>query len=179
MQRVRITIRHNPGDPADDLRRAALVRRDLWAHSAVEIDPDSPAHGTHRDGDRNAYFEFATDRLPEIERILREYAHGDRATATVVLDAAGTECVNCGNITPELATVCPNCQFRDIDACPYCNNEIPRLAYTAVAGDILQCPNCHHRVRFRFIDPLFDADGHYNQPLVCVDRAEVPAAHEV
>ena len=41
MKRVRVTVRHNPKDPADDLRWAARLRRDLWAHSPVEIDPDS------------------------------------------------------------------------------------------------------------------------------------------
>ena len=61
MPRIRLTIRHNPNDPADDLRYAARVRRDLWAHSPVEIDPDSRVHGTHRDAGRNAYFEFATE----------------------------------------------------------------------------------------------------------------------
>ena len=65
MQRVRVTVKHNPDDPIDDLRWAARVRRDLWAHSPVEIDPDSPRHGTHRDEQKNAFFEFATDRFPE------------------------------------------------------------------------------------------------------------------
>src|SRR5437870_4020576 len=77
MQRVRVTVRHNPDDPTDDLRRAARVRQDLWAHSPVEVNPGSPRHATHRDGDRNAYFEFATDHLPEVERVLREYGHID------------------------------------------------------------------------------------------------------
>ncbi len=180
MQRVRVVVTHNPQDPADDLRWAARVRRDLYTHSPVEIDPDSPAHGTHRDADRNAYFEFATNLLPEIQRVLRDFGHADRARVDVVEDAAGTECVNCGNISPELVTVCPNCEFRDIDPCPYCNNEIARLTYTPVSGDVFKCPMCHRRVRFQFNDPLFDASGHYNQPLVCVSPAEAPVEqHDV
>jgi len=166
MQRVRIIVSHNPHDPADDLRRAARVRRDLWAHSPVEIDPDGAAHGTHRDADRNAYFEFTTDRYLEVQRVLREYGHSDRAKVEVVAEGAGTECVNCGNISTRPFTVCPNCRFRDIASCPYCNSEIPRLEYASVSGDLFKCPMCHHRVRFHFNDPLFDANGHYNEPIV-------------
>jgi len=158
---------------------AALVRRDLWAHSPVEIDPDSPAHGTHRDAERNAYFEFATDRFEEVGRVLQEYGHSDRTTVTIIQDGSGAECVNCGNISPELVTKCPTCDFRDIDPCPYCNNEVPRLAYLPVSGDLFTCPMCHRRVRLQFNDPLFDADGHYNQPLVRVVPAEAPVNHAV
>lgn len=172
MKRVRVTVRHNPGDPYDDLRRAARVRQDLWAHSPVEIDPDGQAHGTHRDGEHNAYFEFATDHLSEVERVLREFGHVDRARVEVVEDADGTECVNCGTISPQLAAVCPTCGFRDISPCPYCRSEIARLAYLPIFGDLFKCPTCHRRVRFRFHDPLTDANGHYNQPLVLVDPAE-------
>jgi hypothetical protein len=179
MQRVRVIVKHNPRDPADDLRWAARVRRDLWAHSPVEIDPDSPAHGTRRDADRNAYFEFATDRTPEVRRVLQEHGYADRARVEVIQEGAGTECVNCGNISPELVTVCPTCSFRDIDPCPYCDAEVARLAYAPVAGDLFQCLVCHRRVRFQFNDPLLDESGHYNQPLVRVSPAEALGNHEV
>src|SRR6266550_1046124 len=106
MQRVRLTVRHNPKDPADDLRWVARLRRDLWAHSPVEIDPDSQAHETHRDNARNAYFEFATDHLPEVQRVVQEYGYADRATVDVVAEGNGTECVNCGNIPLQLVAVC-------------------------------------------------------------------------
>jgi hypothetical protein len=172
MQRVRLIVRHNPEDPADDLRWAARVRRDLWAHSPVEIDPDSPVHGTHRDASRNAYFEFATDRLTEVRRVLEDYGHADRVTLEVGADVAGTECVNCGNISTELFTVCPTCTFRDIDRCPYCNSEVARLMYLPVAGDLFECPMCHHRVQFHFHEPMFDGTGRYNQPLVRVSPAQ-------
>ena len=125
MQCVRVTVKHNSVDPADDLRWAARLRRDLWAHSPVEIDPDSPRHGTHRDEQKNAFFEFATDRLPEVRRVLQEYGYTARVEATVVQDEKGTECVNCGNITPRLVTVCPSCQFRDIPALPALQSRDP------------------------------------------------------
>ena len=60
---------------------AARVRRDLWAHSPVEIDPDSPRHGTHRDEQKNAFFEFATDRFQEVQRVLHEFKYEGRAEA--------------------------------------------------------------------------------------------------
>ena len=179
MQRVRIVVRHNPDDPADDLRVASRLRRDLWAHSPVEIDPDSPRHGTHRDADRNAIFEFATDRVQEVRRVLQDFGYVDRARAEVVGEENGTECASCGNISPELVTVCPTCNFRDIDPCPYCNNEIPRLAYLPESGNLFKCPNCHHRVRFQFHDPLFAPNGHYNEPLIRVTQAEAPVEHDV
>ena len=179
MQRVRIVIKQDPKDAAEDLRCASRLRRDLWAHSPVEIDPDSPKHATQRDGDRNAYFEFATDRLPEVERVLREYGYNGRAKVEVIQEGSGTECVNCGFIAPDLVTVCPKCHFRDIDRCPYCNNETARLAYTSVGGDVFKCPNCGRRVRFQFADPLLDDRGNYNQPLVRVNPAEAPVSHDV
>ena len=173
MLRVRVTVKHNPTDPADDLRWAARVRRDLWSHSPVEIDPDSPRHGTHRDEQKNAFFEFATDRLQEVQRVLKEYGHESRAEAKVIQEGGGMECVDCGNITPTLKTQCPNCSFRDIEPCPHCNNEIPRVEYTPIAGNLFQCPTCHRKVRLKFQDPLFDGEGRYQQPLVLVTSAEV------
>ena len=179
MQRVRVTVGHNSEDSSDDLRWVARVRRDLWAHSPVEIDPDSPAHGTRRDADQNAYFEFATDRLDEVERILKEFGHADRAKVEVVADEAGMECLKCGTISSPFFTTCPTCAFRDIDPCPYCRNEIARLAYLPVSGDVFKCPMCHHRVRFHFHDPITDANGHYNEPVVLVSPAEAPVVHDV
>ncbi len=84
MQRVRITVRHNEADPADDLRCAGRLRRDLWAHSPVEVNPGSPRHETHRDDDHNAYFEFATDMLPEVRRVIAEFGYADRVVINVV-----------------------------------------------------------------------------------------------
>jgi len=172
MQRVRVTVKHNPKDPADDLRLAARVRRDLWAHSPVEIDPDSPRHGTHRDEQKNAFFEFATDRFQEVQRVLHEFGYEGRTDAKVVKEDGGMECVSCGNITPKPRTVCPSCSFPDIEPCPHCSSEVPRAEYTPVSGNLFKCPMCHKRVRFQFQDPLFDGQGYYMQPLVLVIPAE-------
>jgi hypothetical protein len=172
MKKVRITIAHNAADPADDLRVAAMVRRDLWAHSPVEVDPDSPIHGTHRDKDRNAYFEFATNYPDEVNRVLREYGYTDRAKMHIAEGEVGPECADCGNIAgPVLPTVCPTCGFRDISRCPYCNQEVARQSYLPVAGDLFKCPQCGHRVRLHIHDPLFNAEGYYNQPLIVVTKA--------
>src|SRR5207247_1885431 len=74
-------------------------------------------------------------------------------------------------VLPQANTVCPNCNFRDIEPCPYCNQEIGRLAYLSVAGDIFRCPSCQRRVQFRFNDPLFDDEEHFRQPVVLSARA--------
>ncbi len=163
----------------DELRCAARLRRDLWAHSPVEIDPDSPRHETHRDADRNAYFEFATDMLPEVRRVIGEYGYADRVAVNVVQEGEGTECVNCGNIPPQLVTVCPKCSFRDIEPCPYCEREIARLDYISLGGDLFQCPECRHRVRLRFREPAIDDCGDYMQPLVLISPAEAPSENAV
>jgi predicted RNA-binding Zn-ribbon protein involved in translation (DUF1610 family) len=171
MQRVRLTIRHNDQDPADDLRYAARVKRDLWAHSPVEVDPGSEVHGTHRDANRNAYFEFATNYVEEVKRVLQDRKYEDRVDLKVVETVGDFECINCGNYSDPV-TVCPNCGFRDISACPYCNQEIARLAYLPISGDLFRCPVCQHRARLGFHDPMFDSQGYYVQPLVIVERAE-------
>lgn len=174
MKRIRITIKHNPADPADDLRVAARVRRDLWGHAPVEIDPDSPVHGTNRDADRNAYFEFATNYPDEVEKVLRDYGHMPRVVTAVVNDEFGMECLSCGSLSDELFVVCPNCHLRDISPCPHCNQEVARLSYLPIFGDIFKCPMCNHRVRLSFHDPMFNSDDEYNQPLVNVESAEAP-----
>jgi len=63
--RMRVTI-NAQDDRASELRTAADVRRDLWAHSPVEVDLDHPLRGTHRDEDGRAYFEFATEFPGEV-----------------------------------------------------------------------------------------------------------------
>jgi hypothetical protein len=172
MKKVRLTVAHNPNNPADDLRVAARVRRDLWAHSPVEVDPDSSVHKTYRDAQQNAYFEFATNYDDEIQRVLRERGYLPRVTMTVVADPVGPECVNCGKSAGlVLPTVCPNCGFRDMSPCPHCNQEVARQAYLPLGGDHFRCPLCHRAVRLRLRDPLFDANGD-NPPLIMAEKAE-------
>jgi hypothetical protein len=171
MKKIRITVRHSPEDPADDVRVAAHLRRDLWAYSPVEIAPYGRKHATRRDAESNAYFEFVTDYPDEVQRVLNEYGYSERAKATVVAEESGPECANCGNIAGTvLPTVCPTCHFRDISPCPNCNQEVPRQSYLPVSGDLFQCPMCDHRVRFHMHDPLFDANGRINQPMVVIDK---------
>jgi DNA-directed RNA polymerase subunit RPC12/RpoP len=174
---MRITI-NGSGDRANDLRIAADLRRDLWAHSPVEVDPDNPLHGTHRDADGRAYIEFSTRYPDEVRRILREHGYENRVRLVEMHEPVGPACQNCGNIAgPVLPTVCPNCGFRDVSPCPACGNEVPRQHYTPLGGDLFRCPNCRSRVRFRFNSPMFLADGDYNQPLIVIDEAA--AHHEV
>jgi hypothetical protein len=178
MKRVRLTIKHNPEDSAEDLRYAFKVRRDLWEHSLVEIDSDSPLGGIYRDADRNAYFEFVTDSVDQAEGVLVDGGHTPRTRLTVVAEDVGPECLNCGhNNGPILPTVCPVCGFRDISPCPHCHREIPRQSYRPFGSAWFTCPSCGGHVRLQLRDPLVDDDGHYNQPLVHVEVAT--EAHEV
>lgn len=175
--RMRATVRPT-GDPSSELQIAANFRRDLWAHSPVEIDPDHPLHGTHRDEHRRAYFEFATEFPDEVRGVIEQYHYADKIDLTEVRGLPGEECVNCGNVAgPVRPAVCPNCRFRDISPCPLCSTDAPRQSYTQISGDLYRCPHCKNRVRLRFNSPMFLPDGDYNQPLVVVEEAT--AAHEI
>ncbi len=175
-KRIRISVMPT-GDRTNDLRVAAKIRRDLWAHAPVEIDPDNPLHGAHRDEQERVYFEFSTCYPEDVSRVLRENGHDDRVEVQEVREPIGQACQNCGNIVgPVLPTVCPNCYFRDISACPVCHDEVPRQSYMRIDGDLFRCPHCRGRVRLRFNEPMFVDEGAYNQPLIVVDQAE---KHEV
>jgi hypothetical protein len=172
MRKYRIVAKPDANDPVGDLCRLSKIRRDLYAHSPVEVDPDSPAHATQRDQQKRAYFEFATDFPGEVERVLRDYGHHPFIDLEEVAGAAGEPCLNCG-YTPvgSLPTVCPNCRFRDISACPHCQEEIPRHDYERVAGDLFRCPRCRTYVRLRLNEPLRTTTGDYQQPMVLVEEA--------
>jgi DNA-directed RNA polymerase subunit RPC12/RpoP len=175
--RMRATVSAT-GDRVAELRTAADLRRDLWAHSPVEIDPDHPLHGTHRDESRRAYFEFATEFPDEVRRVVHQYHYTNKVEVTETPTLPGEECVNCGNVAgPVRPTVCPNCDFRDISPCPVCGQEISRQQYTRISGDLFRCPRCNSRVRLRFNSPMFLPDGTYNQPLVVIEEATT--LHEV
>src|SRR5438105_4263920 len=108
--RMRVTIKAQ-ADRASELRTAVDVRRDLWAHSPVEVDPDHPLPGTHRDKVGRAYFEFATEFPEVVRRVIEEYKYTDKVELTESPELPGEECASCGNVAgPELPTVCPNCQ---------------------------------------------------------------------
>jgi hypothetical protein len=175
--RMRVTFKTN-GDRANELQTAANLRRDLWAHSPVEVDPDHPLYGTHRNESGRAYFEFATELPDEVRRVIEDYHYSDRVELTESPVLPGEECVNCGNVaSPVRPAVCPNCGFQDISPCPICRQPVPRQSYTPISGDLFRCPHCKNRVRLRFNSPLVLPDGDYNQPLVVV--AEATGAHEI
>ncbi len=172
MRRVRLTVSKGK-DLTEELRYLARIRQALYAHSPVEVDPDNPIHGTHRNSDGKAYFEFVTDHIKEVERVLNEHDKAKRVALSYPRFKPGSECVNCGNIAGSVTpAVCPNCGFREISACPYCAANVPRESYIDVAGDLQKCPDCKRRVRFKFADPLFKRDGTYQQPLVDVEKVE-------
>jgi len=149
-----------------------MLRRDLYAHSPVEIDPDNPAHQTHRDAQERAYFEFSTNYLDDVRRVLREYGYEGHTTIEETSGPAGEPCLNCGYVGGAITpTVCPNCHFRDIAACPHCEEEVARQEYEPVAGELFRCPRCRTYVRLQFNDPLIRSDGSYNQPVVVVEEA--------
>jgi hypothetical protein len=171
--RMRITVKPS-GSRAEGLQVAADVRRDLWAHAPIEIDPDYPLRGTHRDTEGREYLEFSTKHPDEVRRVLQEYHHADRVEMAEAHEPLGEECLRCGNIAgPILPTVCPNCRFRDASPCPSCGKEIPRKEYISLGRRRFRCPNCRSRVRLRFNDPICLPDGHYNQPFVVVEAREV------
>jgi len=170
MRRIRLTVRHNPEDPADDLKQIGRLRRDLGAHSAVEVDPDNPFCQTRRDEARNAYFEFPTEFPDEVDRVLREYGYNGRVR---VEDGGevGLICAKCGYLAGYV-TVCPNCGHRDIDRCPHCRHEIARERYEPVSGNLFICPSCRGRVRLDFNPDLCNEDGSLNSPVVVIQDAQ-------
>ena len=175
--RMRVTIK-TTGDRTSELRTAAEIRRDLWAHSPVQVDPDHPLHGTHRDESGRAYFEFTTDLAAEVRRVIDEYHYGAQVELTETPVLPGEECLNCGNVAgPVQPAVCPNCGFRDISACAVCGEEVARQSYARISSELFRCPHCKNQVRLRFNSPMFLADGSFNQPLVVVE--EEAAAYEV
>jgi hypothetical protein len=175
--RMRVTVKPT-GDRVGELRTATNLRQDLWDHAPVEVDPDHPLYGTHRDEAGRAYLEFATQFPGEVRRVIEQYHYTDLVELTETPPLPGEECVNCGNVAgPVLPAVCPNCEFRDISPCPMCGEKVPRQLYSRISGDLFRCPHCHNRVRLRFNSPMFLADGNYSQPLVLVEEAAL--SHEV
>ncbi len=146
------------------------MRRDLRAHSPVEVDSDNLFCQTRRDDAHNAYFEFATEFPAEVRRVLRQYDYEGRVTMED-LGEVGLVCARCGYLAGYV-TVCPNCRQRDISPCPHCRHEVAREYYEPVSGDLFICPDCRRRVRLQFND-LYDSDGSVNEAVVLVQDAQV------
>jgi hypothetical protein len=170
MRHIRLTIHHNPQDPAGDLVQVGRLRHDLWAHSRVDIDPDNPFCQTQRDADRNAYFEFPTESPAEVQRVLRDYGYNGRVTMADLGDV-GLVCASCGYLAGYV-TVCPHCGHRDIEPCPHCGHEVARERYEPLSGDLSLCPDCRQRVRLQFNPDLCNADGSVNEPVVVIEDAQ-------
>jgi hypothetical protein len=169
--RLRITVKPT-GSRFDELRIATDIRRDLWADSSVEIDPDNPLQGTHRDEKGRAYIEFSIGDPDDVARVLQAHGYTERVDMKETQDPLGQPCQNCGNVAGRvLPTVCPNCGFRDVSPCPMCHEEIPRSLYTRIAGDLFRCPHCRNQIRLRFNDPMFLSEGTFNQPLIVTEEA--------
>ncbi len=169
--RMRATVKTRD-DRVAELRTAENLRQHLWAHSRVEVDPKYPLQGIHRDKDGRAYFEFATKAPAEVRQVIEQHQDSDKVELTETPPLPGEECANCGNVAgPVLPTVCPNCHFRNISACPICGEEVSKKLYARIAGNRFRCPRCNNHVRLRFNSPMFLPDGSYNQPLVVVEEA--------
>jgi hypothetical protein len=136
------------GDRVGELRTVEDLRQDLRARIEVESDPEHPLYGIHRDGSGRAYFEFATKSPAEVREVVKQERYNHDVELTETPPLPGEECENCGNVAgPLLPTVCPNCHFRDISACPICTHEVSRELYIRISGDVFRCPHCKNRVR--------------------------------
>jgi len=172
LRRVTIRIPPHTDEPGKELEIAASIRRDLYAHGPIEIDPDAPEFSTLRDSDGWAYFVFTTAHQSAVKHLLDRFGYSDKIELIVAAADTGETCLNCGQpYEPMMPTVCLNCGFRDISPCPQCGEDIPRLAYIKIAGNLHRCPACVARVRMRFNDPLTEPNGHYAEPQVIVEDA--------
>lgn len=168
MQTVRITLTTRDTDPSKDLRILSEIRKVLWSKSPLEVSPGSKEHGARRNPEGYAFFQFASNHLDLVATVLEKYGYFSQVTIDFDANPLAVSCERCkkpvGDRTP---SVCPHCKYRDISPCPYCNQEIAREAYVEVAGDIMKCPSCGHRVRIAFAPSLSD------EPAVIVSMAEI------
>lgn len=171
MQRIRITVLPQK-ERSEELKCAALLRRDLYAFSPVEIDPDNRLHGSRIDDEGRVFFEFATSNRSHVDRVIDQHGYKEKVIVQEWPEPKGAACVNCGAVVADQTpAVCPVCEFRDISPCSNCKLDVSRQAYIPIAGDIFRCPECEIRVRLAFNDPIVKADGEYNEPLVIVRNA--------
>lgn len=170
MQHIRLTVLHNPENPSDDLSQVARLRRDLWAHSPVEVDPDNPFCRTRRDADHNTFFEFVTESPEQVRRILQEYGYEGRVSIEILSDNIGLVCARCGFFAAP-GTRCPHCNLRDIAPCPLCGEEVACEDYEREGSELFVCPHCRGRVRLEINPDFVRTDGTFEEPVVLVHGA--------
>lgn len=160
---VRINI---GGEKKDALIAARRVRNRLEMSGAKQV------RGEFVRSDGRVYVDVDESSMLPKEDIEGE-AYGAASLTFETLTSLGNvdECPNCGNVSDEPLTCCPNCGFREISPCPQCDQEIPRVQYLAAGGSLFQCPKCRAKVRLRYNEPIWREDGSYSQPVVIVTHA--------
>ena len=169
-ERIRLLV-GKPGSDADLARSLVQARR-----VTSKLPPTvSLIRGEYVHTDGRVYLDLEGVR-DEVQAAVDEAARS-RASAVlpVVLEGVPTdipdECVNCGNIADVPHVVCPACKFREIAPCPNCGRNVPRTVYSEIASGLYGCPSCGHRVRLKYAEPLWDAEGYYREPLIEVEKA--------
>jgi hypothetical protein len=170
VRHIRLTIRHNPQDPVDDLTQVGRLQRDLQVYASTDIDKENPFCETHRNANRDDYFEFATEFTHKVEKMLRERVYEDRVTMED-LGEVGLICPRCGFFAGYV-TVCPNCHFREVDPCPHCGHPIATDYYKPLGGGLYLCPKCGSRVHMQFNPDLERTPyGSLPEPVVIIQDA--------
>jgi hypothetical protein len=169
----RITVKvPQQSSGGNELEIATKVRRDLYSHGPIEIDPDSPEFSINRDTDGSVSFAFITAHESMVKDIIERFGYRDKVSVQIDQTDGAESCLNCGTVySPIMPAVCDNCGFRDISPCPRCREDVPRGEYLKISGNLFRCPACAARVRLRFNDLLSDQEGRYVQPIVIVEDA--------
>lgn len=87
------------------------------------------------------------------------------------------DCPNCGEKYDEqpLPFECRRCNFQTVQACPACHREISISDYQVEGSPLWKCPECHARVRASYVEPMFEPNGDFVQPLVELAVIEILA----
>ena len=172
LKKVTIYAKSNAEQPGAELSLLSKIRRDLYAHGPIEIDPDAKDFSTRRDQDGKAYFQFVTEFWDLAKQILDRFQYSSKVDVKLQ-QVEGEQCLNCGTThKPVAPPICDNCGFREITACANCHHEISRSEYIRVSGNLYRCPNCAARVRLTFADPLTMPNGNPSEPSIFVEEAD-------
>lgn len=162
---IRITLPYSP-EKTDSLRSAYAL--------SARLQDDQRLVGLTRPGEhtdtRNRLF-FYADLTDDGESLVEELRNGGNEVERIAVRPQVDECINCGNVAETPTAVCPNCDFREIAACPHCNVSVPRQRYVDIAEHLFTCPRCGTRVRLEYNEPVWDEHGYYRQPVILVLEA--------